>query len=169
MKQNAKALAERWLSAFVDADAWEVTEVQCLDGVYVAFYARKDREPVAGNAPLIVECESGRVICTGTADSIGVYLSNYRRTGDPHVAPVQRVRLFGTTERLSVISGARSIRGFTQASLFESKAIVERVLSGDQISLSPSPWVGCDRLLKEVRDAGFQAEIVWEDPRRMTA
>jgi len=169
MKQKAKSLAERWLSGFIDAEAWEVTEVQFLEGVYVAFYARKDRAPVAGNAPLIVDCDSERVISTGTAEPIAVYLSNYRRTGDPHVAPVQRVRLFGATEPLTVISGTRAIRGFTQASLFESKAITEHVLSGEEVSLSPTPWVGCDRLLEEVRDAGFRAELVWEDPRKKAA
>jgi hypothetical protein len=39
---------------------------------------------VAGNAPILVERESGRLITTGTARSPEHYLQNYERCGDPH-------------------------------------------------------------------------------------
>ncbi len=39
---------------------------------------------IAGNAPLIYERESGRVLVAGTAHSIEYYVANYERTGDPH-------------------------------------------------------------------------------------
>lgn len=58
---------------------------------WVFFYtSRKWRETqdiryaVGGNAPLIVEKETGRVLETGTALPIEHYVSNYERCGNPN-------------------------------------------------------------------------------------
>jgi hypothetical protein len=42
------------------------------------------RHAVAGNAPLIVEREGGRILQTGTAYGVEHYLANYERHGNPH-------------------------------------------------------------------------------------
>ena len=42
------------------------------------------RHALAGNAPLIVNRESGELIETGTAREISYYINNYIKTGDPH-------------------------------------------------------------------------------------
>ena len=39
---------------------------------------------IAGNAPLIVERVTGRLVDTGTAMDIDYYIENYERTGSPH-------------------------------------------------------------------------------------
>jgi hypothetical protein len=39
---------------------------------------------IAGNAPYLVERESGTVHVTGTAYGIETYIANYERSGDPH-------------------------------------------------------------------------------------
>ncbi len=39
---------------------------------------------IVGNAPLLVERKSGRLIVTGTAFPIERYLQAYEETGDPH-------------------------------------------------------------------------------------
>ncbi|WP_158534797.1 YrhB domain-containing protein [Pseudomonas sp. URMO17WK12:I2] len=39
---------------------------------------------LAGNAPTLVERETGTLIPTGTAFSIERYIENYERTGNPH-------------------------------------------------------------------------------------
>ena len=39
---------------------------------------------IAGNAPIIVEKETGRLITTGTARETEYYIENYERTGNPH-------------------------------------------------------------------------------------
>jgi len=41
------------------------------------------RYAVAGNAPIIVECDTGRLIETGTLMPAEYYISNYERCGDP--------------------------------------------------------------------------------------
>jgi hypothetical protein len=57
---------------------------------WVFFYTSKlwhqTRDPryeIAGNAPLIVERKTGRLIATGTARTIEQYVAAYERTGDP--------------------------------------------------------------------------------------
>lgn len=39
---------------------------------------------LAGNAPTLVERDTGRLIPTGTAFSIERYIENYEKTGNPH-------------------------------------------------------------------------------------
>jgi len=39
---------------------------------------------IAGNAPIIVEKETGKLYETGTAYSIEHYIENYEKYGDPH-------------------------------------------------------------------------------------
>ncbi|MCQ2032274.1 YrhB domain-containing protein [Stutzerimonas zhaodongensis] len=39
---------------------------------------------LAGNAPTLVERETGKLIPTGTAFSIEKYIENYEKTGSPH-------------------------------------------------------------------------------------
>ena len=42
------------------------------------------REALAGNAPLIIDKESGELVVTGTAHDTAYYVDNYIKTGDPH-------------------------------------------------------------------------------------
>jgi len=42
------------------------------------------KEALGGNAPLIVNRDSGDLVITGTAEDIGFYIRNYIKTGDPH-------------------------------------------------------------------------------------
>ncbi|MHC9084056.1 YrhB domain-containing protein [Luteimonas sp. RIT-PG2_3] len=39
---------------------------------------------IAGNAPILVERLTGRLLVTGTAQGIESYIKNYERTGNPH-------------------------------------------------------------------------------------
>jgi hypothetical protein len=45
---------------------------------------RDIRYALAGNAPFLVERESGRVLATGTAYPVERYIENYERHGDPN-------------------------------------------------------------------------------------
>jgi hypothetical protein len=53
------------------------------------------RDAYCGNAPFLVEKDTGRVLCLGTAHPIEHYLSNYEATGDPHSRLGRTVRLEG--------------------------------------------------------------------------
>lgn len=39
---------------------------------------------IAGNAPTLVERETGKLMPTGTAFSVDKYIENYERTGNPY-------------------------------------------------------------------------------------
>lgn len=86
---------ERWSA--VDAIPWEddpcviagVTEREtCFVVHYTLQSAITDdtEDQVLGNAPLIVERSTGRMIRTGTARSTGHYVRAFERVGDPKAA-----------------------------------------------------------------------------------
>lgn len=101
---------------------------------WVFFYTSKKwhetndiRYAVAGNAPIIVERESGRLIITGTAYPIQHYIQNYEQDGSAH--PLQEDSLppkeTGTKWRL-----------------FDSSAIPASVDSPDDESkVIPVGWI----------------------------
>ncbi len=39
---------------------------------------------LAGNAPVFVEKSTGRLLSTGTAQTVEHYINNFERTGNPH-------------------------------------------------------------------------------------
>jgi hypothetical protein len=58
---------------------------------WVFFYTSKKwlethetKYALAGNSPLIVERDSGKIVSTGTAKSTESYIANYERCGNPH-------------------------------------------------------------------------------------
>lgn len=86
-----EALA-RWPDAQETGDSLVILHEQTLEKPWgwVFFYTSKQfqetgdfRFALAGNAPYIVERETGRVIETGTALPLDEYIANYERTGDP--------------------------------------------------------------------------------------
>ena len=76
-----------------DGDEWEVVTDETIrkDWGWVYFYtSKKWRETgdlqyaIAGNAPLLVERETGNIFATGTALSVEHYIQNYESTGNPN-------------------------------------------------------------------------------------
>lgn len=74
-------------------DDWIVADEATIEGPWgwVFFHTSKlwretgeIQYAVAGNAPLLVERESGRIIAIGTAHPVEYYIANYVRTGNPH-------------------------------------------------------------------------------------
>jgi len=45
---------------------------------------REVRYALAGNAPILIEKESGTMHVLGTAHPVEAYIASYERTGDPH-------------------------------------------------------------------------------------
>lgn len=48
------------------------------------FETKDIKYAIAGNAPIIVEKDTGKLITTGTAHSIEYYIQNYEESGSPH-------------------------------------------------------------------------------------
>ena len=96
-KEQARALVASEILAssgnLREGDEWIVLDASTIEKPWgwVFFYtSRKWHETldfeyaVAGNAPFIVERETGALVMTGTAMSIETYIDNYERTGKPH-------------------------------------------------------------------------------------
>ena len=74
-------------------DDWIVVEEATIEKPWgwVFFHTSKlwretgeSQYAIAGNAPVLVERESGRIIATGTAYPIEHYIANYECHGNPH-------------------------------------------------------------------------------------
>ena len=94
--ETARAKVEQALARSPDAqetdDSLVILHERTLEKPWgwVFFYTSKQfhetgdfRFALAGNAPYIVERETGRLIETGTALSLDEYIANYERAGDP--------------------------------------------------------------------------------------
>jgi hypothetical protein len=93
---EARAAVENYLQGCVgelpDKDTLVVLEEKTIERPWgwVFFYTSRLwhqtgelRYALAGNAPLIVERHSGRILPTGTALPVEQYIANYERTGQP--------------------------------------------------------------------------------------
>ncbi|KIQ26024.1 YrhB domain-containing protein [Xanthomonas campestris] len=96
-KQKAHALVTAQIAdiegAVSDGDALVVLESETIERLWgwMFFYtSRKWHETgdfqyaIAGNAPYIVERQSGKILATGTALPPEQYIEAYERTGSPH-------------------------------------------------------------------------------------
>ena len=111
-KEQAKELVKAWICVWRRPD----NEIIIVDEStiekpwgWVFFYTSKKHKEtkgmpyaIAGNAPMIVERSSGRLIPTGTAHPINYYIENYERTGNSSglptfknvVKPLQKERTY---------------------------------------------------------------------------
>ena len=93
---EARAVVDEYLKGdageLPEEDALVVLEEQTIERPWgwVFFYTSRlwhqtgeFRYALAGNAPLIVERHSGRILPTGTASPVEQYIANYERTGKP--------------------------------------------------------------------------------------
>ena len=96
--RDARRLVEDELQrlAPLPDDEWMVLAQETIEKPWgwVFFYTSRKfhetgefRYAIAGNAPFIVEKQSGRVLVTGTAKPVQHYIDNYERTGNPHGCP----------------------------------------------------------------------------------
>ena len=78
---------------------------------WVFFYnsTNPDSTPIAGNAPFIVERESGDLLTTGTAYPIEHYIQNYRTTGDPHGRLGRAILITGYQDGAKKIEATKSL------------------------------------------------------------
>ena len=114
--------------------------------------------PVAGNAPFIVERDSGRVLVLGTAYPVDHYLANYARTGDPHGEPGDTVILVAANPGAKKIDAVKSIRDHTGLGLSEAKHCIDQCLDGKVVELKTTDASAARELVKELREQFFAAE-----------
>jgi hypothetical protein len=71
---DAKERVEAIIGTFQPVGSFEVTSAKDIGWGWVVFYSASTGELVAGNAPYIVDKQSGEVLETGTAEPLEVYI-----------------------------------------------------------------------------------------------
>jgi len=115
------------------------------------------RSCLGGNAPLIVERTSGRLLETGTAQDIGFYLSNYEATGDPYMQPGRVLELSCCDPGANRIEAARLIAKATTISIGAAKRGIDEVARGHSFKVDAGSVATASSLCEALRDAGFGA------------
>ena len=128
--------------------------------------SRDYRYALCGNAPLIFERCSGRILATGTAYSQKYYLENYIRTGDPGGSAgtlgcrVQLKRCNRSNQKLFAIQAVR----YSESGMdfFEAERLVEECISGLKPVIDCGSGWAAWCLVRELEENGFDAERLWE-------
>lgn len=115
------------------------------------------RHALGGNAPLIFERASGRIVVTGTAEPLDAYVGAYRRTGDPHARPSSIVRITGYRVGANSVGAIQAIRRHATKGLTAAKHDIERVLDGAIVEVDTDSVGIAGRLVSEFYACGFKA------------
>jgi hypothetical protein len=167
----ATDLAERYVIGLSHEAGFELVVLQDRtmerDFGWVFYYGPKDGSTlIAGNAPFIVDRDSGSVHVTATAYPTETYLKNYARTGRafPSGSPDHAVVIEGWTQGGPVIARiplTKAIRAATGYGLAEAKAGTDAVLSGRDVVLMFSTNAEADAFCERIRmlEAAVRREI----------
>lgn len=117
---------------------------------------------LTGNAPILVERSSGRLIETGTAYDIGFYLSNYEATHDPHMQPGRVIELSSRDPGADRIQAARAIAKVTSLSIATAKRGVDEAVRGRSFVVDAGSRADASSLCAALRGAGFEAALLPE-------
>lgn len=152
---TATRIAEQWLAAH-EADAQlELYRGETIqrDFGWVFFWGPEDKSNLlGGNAPIIVDRESGSVHATGTAFPLEQYLESYARIGRtyPFAVPEHIVILEGWKPGMLKISLTKAIRSAAGKGLAEAKDCTDAVLEGKAVTLTFPSAADADRFCIDV-------------------
>ena len=130
---------------------------------WVVYYGSSDPDnPVVGNAPLIIDRNTGRVHETGTSGPTSEYIRNFRQTGDPHAGYGNTVVLEQPGDDARRIDAVVTIRDCAHLSLGDAKKILENCLAGRKPSVELGSIEMAAEFTKRLSEMGFTV-------RRLTA
>ena len=170
-RDEAIAAVEEFLSGGAEDTDSVIMRAATLeyDFGWVFFYnsreyleTKDDEHMLVGNAPLIFEKTTGRIVETGTAEPVETYIDAFRVSGDPHARPGLSVRIHGWREGATVADGVRVLRQFTMLGLGDAKAEVEKVLTGGEAPVTASSIDGANDMVDLLRAQEFLAEQLYD-------
>ena len=167
-RAEARALVETFIASddLVDQDVAIVLDDETIERPWgwVFFYnSRRFVETadiascLVGNAPLLVERSSGRLLETGTAHDIGFYISNYEATRDPHMQPGRVIELSSCTPDADRIEAARQIARATSLSIGAAKRGIDEVVQGRSFTVDAGSSATASSLCASLHGAGVAA------------
>ncbi len=113
------------------------------------------RYAAGGNAPLIVERESGRVLVAGTAHSTEFYLANYEATGDPHLRLGRRVNISSSGPSANRLAASKLLSRRCQISIGDTKRGVDAVVDGTPLEVDTESPPEARELCVTLEELGF--------------
>ena len=124
-----------------------------------AFIETNDiRDALVGNAPILVDKNSGQIFTLGTAYEVEKYVNMYQCFGDPHAEPGPTIELLKWRMGAEKVAAVKEIRTHTQLGLKDAKEIVDACLEGQK------PFVRCadsstaEVLVRNLDAVGFEAK-----------
>ena len=144
-----------------NASKLSISSSENYDFGWVFFYNYIDNSGakiiVAGNAPLIFENKTGKIITTGTAYPTNYYIQMYLLTGNPQSQLKKHVKITDWEVGASAISATQVLRQYTGIGLADAKTIIEAGLSGEQPIFEATTIDAAQQLVPQLARHGFNA------------
>ena len=112
---------------------------------------------IAGNAPVIFEKNTGKIISTGTADPIESYINNYLETGNPHRQLGVRVQINNWQTGARAVPAIKAVQKLSNLGLAKAKLLIEDCLAGNSPTLETHSDDASEELVKTLAIYGFSA------------
>ncbi len=113
-------------------------------------------EALAGNAPLLIDSDQGRIFTLGTAYEVSKYINIYQRFGDPHAEPSSSVELCGWREGANKVMATKEIKEHVQLGLKDAKGAVEACLEGQKPIVQCADPESAEMLAHKLSVVGFE-------------
>lgn len=117
---------------------------------------------LVGNAPLIVEQRSGRLLHTGTAYPTDFYLRNYESTGDPHLQPGPEIELTASSADADRVAAARLLSRTCSLSIGDAVRAVDSVGGGTATRIQAASANEASDVCSKLGALGFTARQIPE-------
>jgi Immunity protein 35 len=126
-------------------------------------------DAVGGNAPLLVERETGRLFVTGTALPTQAYVDRYLETGDPHGEVSRCVLLDARPSLPDKLPTIRAIRELTGLAISDAKAAIDQCLNGAPVTILAPDADAAGQLIARLGTLGWNAKRHYEPATKTAA
>ena len=130
---------------------------------WVFFYKSRRDEAVAGNAPLIVRRDTGRIVVTGTATEIEKYVDAFRLTGSTTSKLADRLVITGWMAGANAVAAIKAIKERCGMGLADAKLHVDLVLNGHVEVVRATSSEDAMLLMLALNDAGMKVCRIYEE------
>ncbi len=113
---------------------------------------------LAGNAPYLVERDSGRIIRLGTGKSLEHYLDCYEKYGDPHHASSAQISLLSAAANVDKVAVTQVLRDTLGVGLLAARQKMDAFFAEGKLSLTASSSEAAEILAQKLEALGFVVE-----------
>ena len=113
-------------------------------------------DALAGNAPILIDSDQGRLFTLGTANEVSRYVHMYQRFGDPHAEPGSSLELCGWRKGADKVMATKEIKEHTQLGLKDAKGAVDACLDGNKPIVQCADPESAEILARNLSAVGFE-------------